>query len=176
MPSEQLPVEQRHRDAAADYMKERGAAQYRRNNVRGGLGDGNALVQAFARFERDHMRPSPSGDDVDLSDLREAGWRVAVHNDYRLHGKDCTFWLFTHPDGRWVKGEGATDWQALRAARAAIAAKPAPSDHAAGRREGIEEAAKVAEDWQAKETDDWFWANSAIADTIRALLTEGEKS
>jgi len=38
---------------------------------------------------------------------------VAVHNDYRLNGKAHTFWLFTHPNGRWVKGEGKTDNEAL---------------------------------------------------------------
>lgn len=39
--------------------------------------------------------------------LRSEGWSVAVHNDYRLAGERMTFWLFTHPDGRWIKGEGA---------------------------------------------------------------------
>ena len=48
-----------------------------------------------------------------LNDLRQAGWRVAVHNDYRLDGKDMTFWLMTHPDGRYLKGEGACDLEAL---------------------------------------------------------------
>lgn len=54
---------------------------------------------------------------IDLAErlrrIRAEGWRVAVHNDYRLDGRDCTFWLFTHPDGRWVKGEGGTDADAL---------------------------------------------------------------
>lgn len=45
--------------------------------------------------------------------LRAAGWSVAVHNDYRLKGEAHTFWLWTHPDGRWVKGEGRTDDEAL---------------------------------------------------------------
>ena len=48
-----------------------------------------------------------------LAKLRKAGWSVAVHNDYRLDGEPATFWLFTHPDGRWVKGEGSTDVLAL---------------------------------------------------------------
>ena len=38
---------------------------------------------------------------------------MAVHNDYKLNGLPMTFWLFTHPNGRWVKGEGLTDEQAL---------------------------------------------------------------
>ena len=57
-----------------------------------------------------------------LAKLREAGWSVAVHNDYRLGGVAHTFWLFTHADGRWAKGEGATDFEALRdIARRALA-------------------------------------------------------
>ena len=45
-------------------------------------------------------------------DLRKEGWSVAVHNDYHQDGKLFTFWLFTR--GReCVKGEGATDLEAL---------------------------------------------------------------
>lgn len=33
-----------------------------------------------------------------LDQLREAGWSVAVHNDYRKDGERFTFWLFT-PSG-----------------------------------------------------------------------------
>lgn len=29
-----------------------------------------------------------------LKDLRDGGWMVAVHNDYRNNGKLFTFWLF----------------------------------------------------------------------------------
>lgn len=50
---------------------------------------------------------------VFLHDLRKAGWRVAVHNDYKLDGQDMTFWLMTHPSGIYLKGEGATDMEAL---------------------------------------------------------------
>lgn len=49
-----------------------------------------------------------------LRTLRKDGWTVAVHNDYRLDGHTHTFWLFTHPSGRWLKGEGKTDGIALR--------------------------------------------------------------
>lgn len=45
--------------------------------------------------------------------LRAAGWTVAVHNDYRLGGDAHTFWLLTHVNGRWVKGEGRTDAEAI---------------------------------------------------------------
>lgn len=48
-----------------------------------------------------------------LARLRQAGWQVAIHNDYRLDGESCTFWLFTHPSGVWAKGEGASDEEAL---------------------------------------------------------------
>lgn len=59
--------------------------------------------------------PSPAitGDGLREA-LKKAGWSVAVHNDYRLDGKSHTFWLFTHPNGRWAKGEGETDEEALR--------------------------------------------------------------
>lgn len=50
-----------------------------------------------------------------LRQIREAGWSVAVHNDYRQNGIACTFWLFTHPNGKWLKGEGRTDEQAVGA-------------------------------------------------------------
>ena len=55
-----------------------------------------------------------------LYDLRAEGWRVAVHNDYRQDGNDFTFWLFTHPDGRWAKGESDDDREALQEVRNAI--------------------------------------------------------
>ena len=50
-------------------------------------------------------------------DLRADGWVVAVHNDYRQNDTPHTFWLLTHPDGRWIKGEGATDAEALTQCR-----------------------------------------------------------
>lgn len=48
-----------------------------------------------------------------LHALRQDGWRVAVHNDYRLNGDDMTFWLMTHISGFYLKGEGKTDMDAL---------------------------------------------------------------
>ena len=54
------------------------------------------------------------------NDIRAQGWSVAVHNDYRLNGVVHTFWLFTHPDGYWVKGEGSSDTEALDKCRDAI--------------------------------------------------------
>lgn len=51
-----------------------------------------------------------------LARLRADGWSVAVHNDYKLDGMPHTFWLFTRPDRRWIKGEGRDDASALRRA------------------------------------------------------------
>lgn len=48
-----------------------------------------------------------------LADLRNSGWRVACHNDYQYKGRVFTFWLFTHETGVFVKGEAATDLEAL---------------------------------------------------------------
>lgn len=48
-----------------------------------------------------------------LHDLRAAGWTVAVHNDYRQQGELHTFWLFTHPSGKYLKGEGRSDEEAV---------------------------------------------------------------
>jgi hypothetical protein len=55
-----------------------------------------------------------------VDDLRDAGWSVAVHNDYCLAGEQHTFWLLTHPSGRWLKGEGPTDTEALNQIRTAL--------------------------------------------------------
>jgi hypothetical protein len=52
-----------------------------------------------------------------LRELRASGWRVAIHNDYDQGGESFTFWLFTHAaTGRFVKGEGKTDVDAIRMA------------------------------------------------------------
>ena len=53
-------------------------------------------------------------------DLREQGWSVAVHNDYRLHGESFTFWLLTKNE-RALKGEGRTDGEALNQIRERLA-------------------------------------------------------
>jgi hypothetical protein len=49
-----------------------------------------------------------------LKHLRDRGWRVAVHNDYMLHNKLHTFWLFTASHGPYfAKGESTEDFYAL---------------------------------------------------------------
>lgn len=54
-----------------------------------------------------------------LKQFRSAGWSVAVHNDHRIGGVPHTFWLLTHPSGKWVRGEGRTDHDALVQCRVA---------------------------------------------------------
>ncbi len=55
-------------------------------------------------------------------DLRARGLSVAVHNDYRLNGKKCTFWLFIDgATGMSYKGEGSTDAEALNQVRDLLA-------------------------------------------------------
>jgi hypothetical protein len=71
---------------------------------------------ARALADTDPGQATPPAAAHRLARLRSAGWTVAVHNDYRLNGKPFTFWLFTHEkSGRFAKGEGATDDEALAA-------------------------------------------------------------
>ncbi len=63
-----------------------------------------------------------------LHRLRQCGWRIAVHNDYMLHGQLHTFWGLTR-NGRFVKGEGLSDREALAEVDAALGAlAPDPTD------------------------------------------------
>ncbi len=57
-----------------------------------------------------------------LAQLRQAGWSVAIHNDYNAaddDGQPWTFWLMTRPMHQnddvafAIKGEGRTDEGAL---------------------------------------------------------------
>lgn len=59
-----------------------------------------------------------------LDHIRAKGWMVASHNDYRLNGKFHTFWAFVTPDGRFIKGEGESDYAALLNA---LDAEPEPA-------------------------------------------------
>lgn len=45
--------------------------------------------------------------------LRQFGWSVAVHNDYRQDGEKRTFWLMVKDEVAF-KGEGTTDEEALQ--------------------------------------------------------------
>lgn len=72
------------------------------------------------------VEPTPLADR--LAELRAEGWTVAVHNDYRIAGERMTFWLLTHARGVWLKGEGATDEEALASLTGGTGpAQPAPA-------------------------------------------------
>lgn len=61
--------------------------------------------------------PLTTYDASNADDLREQGLMVAIHNDYRTGDGPRTFWLMTHKDGWWAKGEGRTDAEALNEIR-----------------------------------------------------------
>lgn len=76
----------------------------------------NSATAAFADAGDNQMQEGasqrPSFERM-LWALRDAGWCVASHNDYRQNGQSRTFWLLTHPSGLFVKGEGGCDMDAL---------------------------------------------------------------
>lgn len=74
---------------------------------------GNHLTESCPEQEEDDERDKSRSVSKTLGRLRKADWAVAVHNDYNLNGKKHTFWLFTHPSGVWIKGEGRSDRRAL---------------------------------------------------------------
>lgn len=65
------------------------------------------------QIEEDRMSAMSHSDMVNVDMIRELGWSVGVHNDYYVNEQFNTFWLFTHPDGRYVKAEGPSDGYAL---------------------------------------------------------------
>lgn len=73
------------------------------------------IVNALnAADELERMRASLNDSVGNLiASIRSQGWMVAIHNDYMLHGESHTFWGFTK-DGRFIKGEGRNDKEALR--------------------------------------------------------------
>lgn len=120
--AEQAAVEQRlrevegERDALSrqhyDEWVRAGAAEHDRDVYKAKRDSARSELAAL----RERMRALPD-------DLRAAGWSVAVHNDYRINGESHTFWLFTHPDGRYAKGEGRTDAEALDQVRTALSSE-----------------------------------------------------
>lgn len=62
-------------------------------------------------------QPSAHAAELDASrpdDLRKLGWFVGIHNDYAVKGVPFTYWSLNHPaSGRFLKGEGRTDAEAL---------------------------------------------------------------
>lgn len=105
-----------------------------------GIGDAAACDEAWAdywQFRRPAELPStpsslPIAPDHVLT-MRADGWTVAVHNDYRLNGEFHTFWLWTHAaSGRFVKGEGKSDAEALAACVEAVLLTAAPQPPSPG--------------------------------------------
>ena len=65
-------------------------------------------------------------DNSNPNDIRQCGWVVAIHNDYKQNGVNHTFWLFTQKsaakadglgDGSYIMGEGKNDAAALNIIR-----------------------------------------------------------
>ncbi len=48
-----------------------------------------------------------------LAQLRKMGWLIAEHHEFEVHKQLRTFWLFTHPCGRWIKAEGDVSREVL---------------------------------------------------------------
>ena len=126
----------------------------------------------------------------EIETLRAAGWSVAIHNDYRLKGGTYTFWLLTHPSGRWIKGEGGSDEQALgqciRQAAAAdmtgtVEAHDAAVAALAERDAIIKEAVKALRIWTGHDSgpnmrhhygERWWEPINAIRNNLESLLSE----
>jgi hypothetical protein len=89
--------------------------------------EGESLLESAQRVarERDEAATDQTWRAL-LRTIRSAGWSVACHNDYQQDGKPYTFWLFTHRSGVWVKGEGATDEDALNQAMTAAMMTKSP--------------------------------------------------
>ena len=54
-----------------------------------------------------------------LTMLRSWGWVIGSHNEYYVHRPEGpplirSYWMFTHPVGYFVEGDGATDIEAIR--------------------------------------------------------------
>ena len=61
-----------------------------------------------------HRQPNPSQSlESTLAELRKLGWQVAAHHEFELSKQLRSFWLFTHPCGRWIKAEGAANSEIL---------------------------------------------------------------
>ncbi|CAH1689439.1 conserved hypothetical protein [Hyphomicrobiales bacterium] len=60
-----------------------------------------------------------------LDRLRQEGWTVASHCDVvGSNGKSTSVWLFTHPCGLYLRGEGATDCEAIAKVESQTLADP----------------------------------------------------
>jgi len=114
---------------------------FTRDLIRGNMANEREENDRRAAFiERASMAIRGSADD-----LREKGFAVAVHNDYRHDGHKWTFWLMTIKVGDRVhayRGEAKTDAEALDFIRAEYArdtdalhhAPACPANHYHGKR------------------------------------------
>jgi|SRR5580704_5704731 hypothetical protein len=69
----------------------------------------DVVLSALARAREAQQTPMTAASWADeLTAIRELGWTVAVHNDYRLDGRDHTFWLFTKGE-QCRQAEGPVD-------------------------------------------------------------------
>lgn len=75
----------------------------------------DAAREANQDWTAEAWEKSPSSPD----DLRQKGWAVVVHHDYRQDGLPRTFWLLTNGDRR-LSGEGRTDAEALNQIRVQV--------------------------------------------------------
>lgn len=65
--------------------------------------------------------------DDEIRAIRRLGWTVAVHNDYRLDGRNHTYWLFTKGEQcRQAECPVEDEAKALSALRKRLAALPSP--------------------------------------------------
>lgn len=86
---------------------------YGPGNTLSGIVVGDYLVNSGGAIEKLREQYEDSKLDRALREIRDLGWMVAVHNDYFQNGHGMTFWLFTHRNGKWIRGEAETDVEAL---------------------------------------------------------------
>lgn len=86
-------------------------------------GDVDSLLEIARQHERGDLAVESVAAEnalTILNRLRSGRWTVAVHNDYIQDGAPMTFWLLTHPNGVFVRGEGSTDIEALEECQQAV--------------------------------------------------------
>jgi hypothetical protein len=71
------------------------------------------LVEEQLLYQKSRINNDSLSLEEKLATLRQSGWTVACHNDYRQNGISMTFWLFTHPNYMPAKGEGKSDNEAI---------------------------------------------------------------
>lgn len=108
-----------------------------------------------------------------VAELRARGWSVAVHNDYRLAGEHHTFWLWTHPNGTWIKGEGTSDNAAL--AQCLTAAERAPAVPDVGEIGELIARLNAPAYWMSGSEDGHDGDNDSPREAATALASQAER-